>query len=54
MPRIVEAELMNNKVQAEAYANADFEQQVLAAGLTELKLKTISDRHIAIFGTKTG
>ena len=26
MQRIVEPELMNDKVQAEAYANADFEQ----------------------------
>jgi hypothetical protein len=37
-----------------AFTATEIEQQLFNAGLTELKLRTVSDRHIAIVGTKTG
>ena len=51
-PEILQRDFYNSLLAA--FTATEIEQQLLAAGLTELKLKTISDRHIAIFGTKTG
>ena len=51
-PEILQRDFYNSLLAA--FTATEIEQQLLAADLTELKLKIISDRHIAIFGTKTG
>lgn len=49
-PEILQHDFYNSLLAA--FTPTEIEQQLYEAGLTELKLKTISDRHIAIFGTK--
>lgn len=51
-PKILQRDFYNSLLAA--FTATEIEQQLVNAGITELKLKTISDRHIAIFGTKTG
>jgi len=51
-PEVLQRDFYNSLLAA--FTTTEIEQQLLAAGLTELKLKTISDRHIAIFGMKKG
>ena len=51
-PEILQRDFYNSLLAA--FTATEIEQQLLAADLTELKLKIISDRHIAIFGTKAG
>jgi len=50
-PEILQRDFYNSLLAA--FTPTEIKQQLHDAGLTELKLKTISDRHIAIFGTKT-
>jgi len=49
-PEILQGDFYNSLLAA--FTPTEIEQQLLNAGLTELKVTTISDRHIAIFGTK--
>jgi len=49
-PEILQGDFYNSLLAA--FTPTEIEQQLLNAGLTDLKVTTISDRHIAIFGTK--
>ena len=49
-PEILQRDFYNSLLAA--FTVTEIEQQLVDAGLTKLKVTTISDRHIAIFGTK--
>ncbi|MCK5828837.1 MAG: methyltransferase domain-containing protein [Methylococcales bacterium] len=50
-PEVLQHDFYNSLLAA--FTAKEIEQQLLNAGLTDLEMKTISDRHIAIFGIKT-